>query len=305
MNLTIDFCEVEFPNPLVLASGILGVTAATWRYCAQNGAGGITTKSIWLEQHQGHPNPTILGFDHYLLNAVGLPDAGLEKAKVEVTDYLTDSPTPLILNIAGGKESDFIAIAEHIDELGPDLVELNISCPNVENDYGKPFACSEIDAARITKAVKAKIKSCPLVVKLSPNVEDIVKIAVAVVEAGADGITAINTLGPGMAIDLETRMPMLANKVGGISGPAIKPLAVKMVADIYRATKVPIIATGGVTTGRDAIEMMMAGGRLVGVGSAVYYRDAQAFNEIALEMKAWCDKEGVEDLEEIIGTVKF
>ncbi len=305
MDLSVEFCGVKFPNPTVLASGVLGVTASSWRFCAKNGVGGITTKSVWLNEHQGHPNPTMVGYDAYMLNAVGLPDAGIEKAREEIGNYLKDAPVPLILNIAGGKKEEFVEIAAYSEELCSDIVELNISCPNVESEFGKPFACSVDDAAEVTKAVREKIKNTPLVVKLSPNAENIVSIAQAVVDAGADGITAINTLGPGMTIDLETRMPVLANKVGGISGPAIKPLAVKIISDIYRATGVPIIGTGGVTTGRDAIEMMMAGARLVGVGSAVYYRDVSVFGEICKEMEEWCEKEGVKDLEEIIGAVKL
>lgn len=304
MNLSVEFCGVSFPNPTVLASGILGVTASSWKFCAKNGVGGVTTKSIWLEEHHGHPNPTMVAYDHYMLNAVGVPDAGIKKAYDEIESYQQNQPVPLILNIIGGKKADFVAIAEHADRLKPDLVEVNISCPNVEHEFGKPFACSREDAAAVTRAVRDVVKT-PVVVKLSPNVENIVEIAKAVVDAGADGITAINTLGPGMAIDLETRMPVLANKVGGISGPAIKPLAVKIVSDIYRATKIPIIATGGVTTGRDALEMMMAGGRLVGVGSAVYYRGVDVFQKICDEMEEWCDKNGVTNLEEIIGSVKF
>ncbi len=305
MDLSIECCGVKFPNPTVLASGVLGITASSWRHCAKNGVGGITTKSVWLEEHRGHPNPTMVGYDAFMLNAVGLPDAGIEKAREEVADYLKDPPTPLILNIVGGKKDEFLAIAEYAEELCPDMIELNISCPNVEDEFGKPFACSRVDAAELTRAVRERIKNTPLFVKLSPNAEDIVGVAQAVVDAGADGITAINTLGPGMVIDLETRRPVLANKVGGISGPAIKPLAVKIVSDIYRATGVPIIGTGGVTSGRDAIEMMMAGARLVGVGSAVYYRDVSVFKEICDEMEEWCEKEGVKDLEEIIGCVKL
>jgi len=305
MDLSVNFCGSKFSNPTVLASGILGVTASSWQNCVRNGAGGVTTKSVWLEEHHGHPNPTMLGFEHYMLNAVGVPDAGIEKAREEISKYVSEKKAPLILNIIGGKKDDFIAIAEHAEELGADVIELNISCPNVEHEFGKPFACCINDAASLTKAVRERVKNTPLTVKLSPNVENIVEIARAVVDAGADAITAINTLGPGLAIDIETRRPMLANGAGGISGPAIKPLAVKIVSDIYRATGIPIIGTGGVTTGRDAIEMMMAGARLVGVGSAVYYRDVSVFGEICKEMEEWCEKEGVKNIEEIIGTVKF
>jgi len=271
------------------------------KFCVENGAGGVTTKSIWLEEHKGHPNPVIIANENWMLNAVGLPDAGIEKAKKEIAAYLKDKPAPLIGNIVAGKIEDFAEVAEKVAELGPDIIEVNISCPNVEDELGKPFACSRKDAAEVTKVVREKTK-LPIVVKLSPNVESIVEIAKACVDAGADGLCAINTVGPGMAIDINTRAPILANKVGGVSGPAIKPISIKQVYDIHKALpKIPIIGTGGITTGEDAIEMIMAGATLIGMGTAVYYRDVQCFRLVADEMKAWGEKQGVKSLEEIRG----
>jgi len=307
-DLKVKFCGREFANPTVLASGILGVTASSWKNVVQNGAGGITTKSVWFSEHHGHHNPTIITTPHYMMNAVGLPDAGVEKARDEINVYLKAKPAPLIVSIVGGKTEEFEKIAEQIAQLDIDLIEVNISCPNVESEFGTPFACVAADAKTVTKIVKDTVKKIkpglPVIIKLSPNTEDIVKIANTCAEAGADGFCLINTLGPGLAINLETRIPILANKVGGISGPAIKPLAVKLVNDVFRATKLPIIGTGGVTTGEDALEMMMAGATLVGIGSAVYYRGIDCFRKIANEMNEWCDKNGVKSLTEIIGTVK-
>jgi len=307
-DLKVKFCGKEFANPTVLASGILGVTAASWKNVVLNGAGGITTKSVWFNEHKGHPNPTMITTPYYMLNAVGLPDAGLEKAKSEIGAYLSAKPAPLIVSIVGGKTEEFEKIAEQIAQLEVDIIEVNISCPNVESEFGRPFACVSEDAKTVTAKVKAIVKkmnpNLPVVVKLSPNTENIVKIATTCAEAGADGFCLINTLGPGLAINLETRMPILANKVGGISGPAIKPLAVKLVNDVYKATKLPIIGTGGVTTGEDALEMMMAGAILVGIGSAVYFRGIDCFRKITNEMNEWCDKNDVKSLTEIIGTVK-
>ncbi len=303
MNLSSDFCGIKFANPLVLASGVLGVTASSWRFVIQNGAGGITTKSIWLEEHKGHPNPVIISTDHWMLNAVGLPDAGIEKAREEIADYLGNKPAPLIVNIVGGKIDDFVQVAEKISELQPDLIEVNISCPNVEDEFGKPFACSVVDSGRVTAAVR-KMTKVPIIVKLSPNVLNIVEIARSCVDSGADALCAVNTLGPGMAINLETREPILANKVGGVSGPAIKPIAVKAVYDIHRALPhIPIIGTGGVLYGKDALEMIMAGATLVGVGSAVYYRGVECFQLIADEMTQWCSANGVKNLQELRGAV--
>lgn len=304
-NLTVKYLGTEFKNPTVLASGVTGVTAATWKSVVNSGAGGITTKSIWLNEHVGHPNPTIITTEHWMMNAVGLPDAGLEKATQEIDEYNKEKPAPLIASVAGGTLEEFVAISEKMKDLPVDILEINISCPNVEGEFGLPFACVAQDAKKVTQEVKKVSGDKPVIVKLSPNVTDIKEIANACAEGGVDGFCLINTLGPGLAINLETRIPILANKVGGISGPAIKPLAVKMVHDVYKTTKLPIIGTGGITTGADALEMMMAGATLTGIGSAVYYRGIDVFRKVANEMNEWCDKNGVTDLSEIIGTVKM
>lgn len=305
-NLSTTFCGIEFENPTVLASGILGVTASSWRSVADHGAGGITTKSIWLNEHKGHPNPTIITTDEWMMNAVGLPDAGMKKAKEEIEKYCLDKKAPLIASIVGGSLEEFEKIAHEISALPVDLVELNISCPNVECELGRPFACVPKDAAEVTRRVKKVVNGKkPLIIKLSPNVADIVEIANACAESGADGFCLINTLGPGLAINLETRFPILANKVGGISGPAIKPLAVKLVHDVYKATKLPIIGTGGIRSGEDALEMIMAGAVLTGIGSGVYYRGIDVFKHVKDEMNEWCDKNGVKSVKELVGTVKI
>lgn len=302
-DLSVTFCGVEFKNPLVLASGVLGITAASFQNVIKNGAGGVTTKSLWLAEHKGHPNPVIIANAHYMLNAVGLPDAGIEKAKAELAEYNKNKRAPIIANIVAGRKADYGEIAEEIAKLNPDILEVNISCPNVEDEFGKPFACSCEDASEVTREVKRRVGKLPVIVKLSPNVTDIVEIAKSVAAAGADGFCCINTLGPGLAINLETCEPILANRVGGISGPAIKPLAVRIIHDVYRATKLPIIGTGGVTTGEDAIEMMMAGATLVGVGTAVYYRGATAFAQISKEMDTWLKSQKISKLSSVIAKV--
>jgi dihydroorotate dehydrogenase (NAD+) catalytic subunit len=299
-NTSIDFLGITFPNPLVLCSGYLGITASTWINLANNGAGGITTKSIWLNEHKGHPNPVVLANEDFVINAVGLPDAGIQKAKEEIAKYQETNPIPLIINIVGGKKDDFVAIAEAVSELNPQLLEINISCPNVEDEHGKPFAISCPDAAEVTRRVK-EVTDAPIAVKLSPNVNNIEEIAQAVVEAGADAISAINTYGPGLVIDIDTAEPVLANKVGGVSGPGIKPLAVKKVYDIASTVDVPIIGMGGIKNGADAIEMMMAGASLIGIGSALYYRGDDAFKIVLAEMEEWMDKNNEENFSEIVG----
>jgi dihydroorotate dehydrogenase (NAD+) catalytic subunit len=301
MNLGTEFLGVKFKNPLVVASGILGVTGASLKNVVENGAGGVTTKSIWLTEHKGHKNPVIIANEHFMLNAVGLPDAGIEKAKVEVGNYMKDKPAPLIANIVAGKVNEFGEIAKAVSELNPDIIEVNISCPNVDDEFGKPFACSHTDAAKVTGVVRMNTK-LPITVKLSPNVDNIVEIARACVDAGADGLTAINTIGPGMVIDIESRQPILTNKVGGVSGPAIKPIAIKNVYEIHKALPdIPIIGTGGVTTGKDAIEMIMAGATLIGMGTAVYYRDVKCFGLVANEMRRWCEERKINKISDLIG----
>ena len=302
MNLTQTILGITFDNPTVLASGIWGITASSWREVARHGAGAVTTKSLWLKEHKGHPNPTIIETDHWMLNAVGVPDAGPEKAQEEISDFMTDHPVPLIANIIAESVENFGKTAQAIAALKPDAFEINISCPNVEDEFGKPFACSAPDAAAVTKAVKAVTGDTPVFVKLSPNVASIGEIAKACQESGADGFTVINTVGPGMAIDLRSRMPILANKVGGLSGPAIKPIAVKCIADVYAATegKCPIIGTGGVYSGEDALELMLAGASLIGIGSAVS-RDESIFETVCEGMQYWCTNEGVDDVSDMIG----
>lgn len=303
MNLAQTILGVTFENPTVLASGIMGITANSWKLVAKNGAGAITTKSLWLKEHKGHRNPTIISTPYWTLNAVGVPDAGPEKAKEEIGLYNKEKPVPLIANIIAESIENYGKTAEAILPLKPDFLEVNISCPNIEDEFGRPFACSAPDAAAVTKAVKKVSKKVPVFIKLSPNVENIGAIALACAKAGADGFTVINTVGPGMAIDLRSRMPILANKVGGLSGPGIKPIAVKCVADVYSATngKLPIIGTGGVYTGEDALEMVLAGASLVGIGTALGDRGIDVFKKVCDEMQYWCTNEGVWEITDMIG----
>ncbi len=303
MKLSQTLLGVTFKNPTVLASGIWGITASGWRRAAEGGVGAVTTKSLWLREHKGHPNPVIISGDHWTLNAVGVPDAGVEKAREEIGSFNKNKPVPLIGNIIAESVENYAKTAERILELKPDFLEVNISCPNVEDEFGRPFACSIGDSAAVTRAVKAVSGKTPVFIKLSPNVDSISAIALSCAGAGADGFTVINTAGPGMAIDLASRMPILANKVGGMSGPGIKPLAVRCIADVYKATegKLPIIGTGGVMTGEDAIEFLLAGASLIGIGTALGDRGESVFRLVCEEMISWGKKNGVKDMKELIG----
>ena len=313
VDLSVEFCGVKFENPLVLASGVLGITGDGMARVIEHGAGGVTSKSWWDFPHKGHPNPTMFGNESWFMNAVGLPDAGPEKAAEEIARYRKKTKAPFIANIVGGVMEDFGKIAAKVPAMKPDLVELNISCPNVHDEFGKPMACSVSKAAEVTSLVRQRLdenggKDLKLIVKLSPNVEDIVSIGRSVLDAGADGLTAVNTFGPAMHINIETRQHVLANRYGGLSGPAVKPMTIRIVHDLYRDLKVngggvPIVGTGGISTGRDAIEVMMAGATLVGMGTAVHLRGPEVFGLVRDEMIAWCEANGVQKLSDLIGTV--
>jgi dihydroorotate dehydrogenase (NAD+) catalytic subunit len=309
-DLTVALCGVQLPNPLILASGILGTEAELLARVARAGAGAVTSKSCGPQPRAGHPNPTVLAWEHGLINAVGLANPGVEAEVEELvrTKALlgllgaTRPPRPgLIASVFADTVESFGRVAARVADAGPDLIEVNISCPNVHDEFGTPFAADASAAAEVTAAVKEAVADrVPVLVKLSPNVADIASIARAVEAAGADGISAINTL-TGMVIDVHARRPILANRTGGLSGPAIRPLAVRCVYEIYQAVDVPIVGMGGVSRGRDAVEMIMAGATGVGVGTAVYEIGPEAFACIGAEMVALMAELGYECVDEMRG----
>lgn len=293
-DLSVTIAGVYFPNLLVLASGILGTHASIMARCARAGAGAITAKSAGPVPRGGHVNPSCVDIGTGLLNAIGLANPGAEaetELLAETKAALEALGVPLIASIFGGVVDDFARAAEAVERARPDLIEVNISCPNVGSEFGEPFSGSCESAAEVTAAVRAAVDT-PIIVKLAPNVPSIALIAQAVVDAGADAICAINTM-PAMAIDLESGAPILSNRVGGLSGPALKPIAVRCIYEIAGAVNVPIIGTGGVTTGRDALELISAGATAVGVGSAVYARGVEVFREIASELSDWLEQHGL------------
>jgi dihydroorotate dehydrogenase (NAD+) catalytic subunit len=314
--LNVSLCGTSLPTPLILASGILGTEAELMARVARAGAGAVTAKSCGPEPRAGHPNPTVLAWEHGLINAVGLANPGVEAEAEELAHTkallrslgTTHSETPglpsgpaLIASVFADTVDNFARVAARVVDAGPDLVEVNISCPNVHDEFGTPFAADPSAAAEVTAAVKGAVGDrVPVLIKLSPNVADIAGIARAVEKAGADGITAINTL-TGMVIDVHARRPVLANRTGGLSGPAIRPLAVRCVYEVFRAVSIPIVGTGGVSTGRDAVEMIMAGATAVGIGSAVYTDGPDAFTRIRDEMEALMDELGYESVEAMRG----
>lgn len=301
MDTKINFLGKKFNNPLVVASGILGVTGACMVNNVKKGVGAVTMKSVSLEPRTGHPNPTITTGGCFMINAVGLSNAGVKASIKEIEYYKKNCQAPIIASIFAGEVAQFGQLAREITKAKPDFIEVNISCPNVRDEFGKCFAESPELAAQITKIIKANTK-IKIIIKLSPNVPNIATVARAVEKAGADAICAINTFN-GTLIDIKTRKFVLANKFGGISGPAIKPMAVKAVYDIHQAVKIPIIGTGGVTCGEDVIEMMLAGASLVGLGSAYYFRGKNAAAEIMKEVEKIMKQEKISKLQNIIGKV--
>ena len=301
-ELAVELCGVRLSNPLILASGILGMGAELLERVARAGVGAVTAKSCGLEPRAGHPNPTVLDWGHGLINAIGLANPGVEEMAAILKDAkgrLEPLGVPLIASIFAETVEGFAEVARRVSKAEPDFIEVNISCHNVVAELGRPFAADPDSAAAVTKAVKGATH-LPTIVKLSPNVTDIAAIAQAVEAAGADAIAAINTVA-GMVIDVDCGQPILANRVGGLSGPAIRPIAVRCVYEVYQAVDIPIIGLGGVMNGRDAVEMIMAGATAVGVGSAVYYRDVDAFREIVQEIASFMIEHGYSTLADFRG----
>lgn len=305
-TLETSFLNRTLPTPLVLASGIWGTTVSLLVRAAQAGCGAVTAKSCGPVPRAGHVNPSCIAWEHGLINAIGLANPGAEEEVGllrQAQAELRPLGVPLIASIFAGTAHEFGAVARTIAQAQPDFIEVNISCPNVGSEFGEPFAGNPDSAAEVTGYVAEAVApfQIPVIVKLAPNVPSIGRIARAVVSAGADALCAVNTM-PGLVIDPESGQPLLANRSGGLSGPAIKPIALKAVYDARRACPdTPIIGTGGVTTGQDAIEMLMAGATAVGVGSAIYYRGAAALSAIRDEMTGWLDARGIGSLDEIRG----
>jgi dihydroorotate dehydrogenase (NAD+) catalytic subunit len=303
INLNVRLGNLLMKNPLVLASGVMGTSPALLERIALSGAGAVTSKSCGPVRREGHPNPVVVEWEHGLLNAIGLTNPGAEEEAallMKAKEVLKPLRVPLFASIFAGTEDEFGQVAEEIMKAEPDLIEVNISCPNVGDDFGLPFAAEAKSAAAVTRAVKAEVGDIPIAVKLAPNVPSISRIALAVEDAGADAITAINTM-PGMVIDADAAQPVLYNRSGGISGPALKPIALRCVAEIAGAVNIPIIGTGGVLTGRDAIEMLLAGATAVGVGSALWYRGPDALAFILDEMRAYMRDQDIQTIDKLIG----
>ena len=300
-KLECKFLGKSFKNPVILASG----TAAMGREIAEiyplETLGGIALKGLTLNEKLGNSPPRVAETPGGMLNSVGLQNPGVDAFVAKDLPWLKNQDTNLIANISGNTPEGYAEIAAKLDSGAVDFIEVNISCPNVKQG-GIAFGADPAAAASVVKSVK-NATTTPILVKLSPNVTEVSEIAKAVEAVGADAISMINTL-KGMRIDINSRRPILKNNIGGLSGAAIFPVAVRMVSEVYRAVKIPIIGMGGITTANDAIEMMMAGASLVQIGT-VLFQDLYAPKKICEGLEEFCARENLSNISEIVGAVNL
>ena len=280
--LSLTLTGLKLKNPLMLAAGIMGTTGGSLKRAAEGGAGAVVTKSVGIEPKSGHSNPTMVEVDCGYLNAMGLPNPSYKNFQGEI-DTAKEGGVPVIASIFGASADEFSEIAA---SLRADAFELNVSCPHACG-YGAQVGSDPVLVEEITKAVKSAT-SAPVWVKLTPNVTDIKSIGLAAQRGGADAVVAINTV-RAMAIDIESGYPILGNRFGGLSGRAIKPVAIKCVYDLYEELEIPVIGVGGISDWRDAVEFMMAGAKAVEIGSAVG-NNINIFNEISSCMEAFLEQ---------------
>lgn len=299
-DLSVNICGIDFKNPVIPASGTFGYGREYEELFPLEKLGGIATKGTTLNLRKGNLAPRIAETPSGMLNSVGLQNPGIDHFIDVDLPYLLTKNLVILANIAGSTPDECAETAKKLDETDVHMIELNISCPNVKQG-GAAFGTSCEMAAEVTKKVRAATKK-PLIVKLSPNVTSITEIAKAVESAGADAVSLINTL-LGMRIDINTGRPILRNNVGGLSGPAVFPVAVRMVWQVANAVQIPVIGMGGVSSGRDAIELMMAGASAIQVGAAIF-TDPYAPVKIVDEMNEFLDSKGIKSVRDIIGTVK-
>lgn len=297
-SLNVNLVGLMLNNPTMVASGILGYSAESLTRLVKGGAGAIITKSIGQKPRTGYANPTVVQVSCGLINAMGLPNPGINEFVNEIREIKTVLNIPLIVSVYGFSAEEYAAVAEKAIAACADAVELNVSCPNVE-ETGSEIGQDPKALMEVIKKVKAVVDK-PVFVKLSPNVANILDVAEAAVKAGADVLTAINTV-RAMAIDLETALPVLSNKRGGLSGPAIKPIAIRCVYDIYENVKVPIVGCGGITNWRDATEFLLAGASAVQVGTAVGLKNLNVFKMINRGIQAYLKKKSYKSVNEIVG----
>lgn len=299
-NLKVTIAGVEFANPLITASGTFGFGHEYQEFYPLSMLGGISCKGITLKERPGNPPPRITETPSGMLNAVGLQNPGVDHFITYDLPWLREQGTRVVANIAGNTPEDYCEMAEKLSDTDVDMIELNISCPNVKQG-GVQFGTSCDGVAGITAAVRKYCKK-PLMVKLSPNVSDIGEIAAAAESAGADAISLINTL-TGMRINIDTRRPIIHNNTGGLSGPAVFPVAIRMVWQAASRVKIPVVGLGGISTWQDAVEMMLAGATAFQVGTAMF-TDPYAPIKILKGLNEYLDRNGIDSVTELTGKVQ-
>ncbi len=300
MNTSVQIAGVTFKNPILTASGTFGSGQEYAQFVDLNRLGGVVTKGVANVPWEGNPTPRVAEVYGGMLNAIGLQNPGIDVFVERDIPFLAKYDTRIIVNVCGRSEADYVEVVERLSDQPVDLLEINISCPNVK-EGGIAFGQDPKAAAAITRAVKAVAKQ-PVIMKLSPNVTDIASMAQAVEDAGADAVSLINTL-TGMKIDVNKRTFALANKTGGLSGPAIHPIAVRMVYQVAQAVKIPIIGMGGVCNAEDAIELMLAGATAVSVGTA-NFTNLRVTEEIVDGIYAYMAAHDIDDIRQLIGAVR-
>lgn len=300
MNLSVDIAGVTMKNPVTTGSGTFGSGEEFSEFVDLSKLGAVTTKGVANVPWPGNPTPRVAEVYGGMLNAIGLQNPGIDVFVERDVPYLKKAGATIIVNVCGKSEKDYVEVVERLSDEPVDLLEINVSCPNVK-EGGIAFGQDPKALYEITKAVKAKAKQ-PIIMKLSPNVTDITEMAKAAVDAGSDALSLINTL-TGMKIDIERRDFVLANKTGGMSGPAIKPVAVRMVYQVANAVDVPIIGMGGIATAEDALEFIMAGATAVSVGTANFINPATTL-EVVDGIKVYMERHQINDINELIGCVK-
>ncbi|MCK4644768.1 MAG: dihydroorotate dehydrogenase [Candidatus Aminicenantes bacterium] len=300
-DLTIDLGFIKLKNPVIAASGTFGYGLEFAPFFDLSKLGGFVVKGLYFSPRPGNPPPRLVETPSGLINAIGLPGVGVRRFADEILPQLRKIKTAIIVNVCGENEEEYASVVEFLDkEEGISAYELNISCPNVEKDGLCPALDSEATFS-VVSLVK-KTSSRPVITKLSPNVTDIVEIALSAQEAGADALSLVNTL-LAIAVDVEERKPVLGNIFGGLSGPAIKPISLRMVYQVVRRVKIPVIGMGGISSGRDALEYLITGAKAVEIGTANFI-DPEASIKIIEELKDYCEENGFERIEDVIGTIK-
>lgn len=296
--LRTNVCGVEFRNPLMLAAGVMGSNASSMNWILKSGAAGVVSKSFSLEPNPGYANPTTVGVECGIINAIGLSNPGAENFKEELK-RIDRKGNVSIASIYGATPEEFSKLVLKIEDY-VDMIELNISCPHAMEGYGASIGQDANLTHKIVSAAKDSANK-PVIAKLTPNVTDIVEIAVAVQDAGADALTLINSLGPGMKINIDVARPVLSNKFGGMSGKAIKPIALRNVYTVYDNVDIPIIGVGGISNFEDVVEFLFAGARAVQIGTSIMDEGVEVFGKINKDLEEFMNKKGYESIDEMIG----